>query len=99
MPGIGDHHPDNLDCRLPARTCRLRGRETVAHEESQQLCLEAVRSRIASVQPRELPASSLSARRCSALMIRRTFITTARHQALPAPKRKPQPNGRKGRVQ
>jgi hypothetical protein len=44
LPDVGDHHPENFD--LPpagAHGPRLRGRETVAHEQSQQLGLEAVR--------------------------------------------------------
>ena len=34
LPGVGDHNPDNFD-PPPAGRPRLRGRETVAHEESQ----------------------------------------------------------------
>jgi hypothetical protein len=43
LPGVGDHHPDNFDPPLAgAHRPRLRSRETVAHEESQQLGLEAM---------------------------------------------------------
>jgi hypothetical protein len=73
-------------CRLPARM--VPGCVVARPSRTRRASSSALRpcaSRNASVQSRGLPASSLSARRCSALMLRRTLVATARPSGSPAP--------------